>query len=655
MFIEAFPLKQDDQGVLRGNSMLRYLPIAVSQFEQGGTLMEQNPEACRVFGTPGEQDRDVDDNNTSTATTAKTTTTGETPTCSHQEDTSSSDATLSTEGTTTTINSGCSCSDDPASTPTSLNQSNSSIPSLGEDVNGSKRGAVVSKTSSQDPAILQDSSKRGDDATNSKDSSSKEVDDTSTKKKDRGGESQADDNGGGLSKEKDINNNNVNTTNHFLNLFVDRTVGLKIFNDVKAGKNVNVEALVKTKDGPQWNAIYARLARDALSSNPIILSSATDISEIVMAKKETQLNKERSEFFAIMAHEIRTPLFQVTGFIDLLHETQLNNEQKDCVKLLRASAASLMTVINDVLDYSKLEAGKMHLDIVPFEPRGVVEGALAAIAPRLEDKGLRFSSSFATGVPVRLMGDPNRLRQILLNLLNNAVKFTHKGKVDVSVGLIEKDKDGRAGLRFAVTDTGIGIDSKNLTDIFRQYNQAAPAIATAYGGTGLGLSICKSLVECMDGSMGVDSIVGEGSTFWFEIFFDRPKVDAKIFSVDEAKVEEVTSNLRILVAEDNGVSQKLISKMLVRLGHEATIVSNGEEAVKEVQRRVYDLVLMDIQMPVMDGLDATKEIRCLGMTIPIVGLSASVRREDFHSIGLTDWIGKPVRLKELQTKLNMFQ
>ena len=438
--------------------------------------------------------------------------------------------------------------------------------------------------------------------------------------------------------------------NHFLKRFVDRQKGTQIFEDIKNGKDVNVEALVHTKRGKEWNAIHARLGRDSVTADPIILFSARDISDIVNAKKETQVNKERAEFFAILAHEIRTPLFQVTGFIDLLDQTDLTDDQAGYVKMLKTSAMSMMTVINDVLDFSKLEAGKLKLDNVPFEPKAVVDGTLAAVQQSVEEKGLCLTHSFPKGVPVKLMGDPNRLRQILLNLLNNAVKFTHHGHISAKIEMLEEDELGRVLLRFSVTDTGIGIDSHNLSNIFRKYNQAAPAIANFYGGTGLGLSISKSLVSGMGGTIGVDSEVGKGSKFWFQIPFHRPKVTPRI-QKEPTTSNEAVSNLRILVAEDNGVSQKLISKMLSRLGHNATIVENGELAVKEVQGNNFDLILMDIQMPVMDGIDATKEIRSLGMKLPIVGLSASVRREDFLDIGLNDWISKPVRLKELQTKI----
>ena len=498
---------------LRDATMLRYLPIAVSQFDVNGALMCQNPEACRVFGTPRDSTIDV----------------------KHDQD--------------------------PSSTTTQLPKTNQK-PAIPDTLDTEY---LDIRTSSQV-------------ALNSKESIPQQR----------------------LDVKKNNKEDDMRTSpSHFLDRFVERSVGLKILEQIQAGNDVNVEALVKTKAGPVWNALHARLGKDAESKDPIILYTARDISDIVKAKKETELNLERAEFFAIMAHEIRTPLFQVTGFIDLLDETSLSREQQNYIDQLKPSLTSLMTVINDVVDYSKLEAGKMKLNIVPFEPRAVLEGSFEVFKPSLEEKGLQFKASFETGIPVELMGDPNRFRQIMLNLLQNAVKFTYRGSIEASVSVVEDDNLGRIVLKIAVKDTGIGIDSDHLASIFRKYNQAEPTIATAYGGTGLGLSICKSLVDSMGGSIGVDSTVGKGSTFWFQIPFTQPKYDAQPPGED-AESKEDKMKFRILVAEDNKVSQKLISKMLSRLGHKATVVENGEEAVKEVQKQEYDLVLMDIQMPVMD-------------------------------------------------------
>ena len=506
---------------LRDATMLRYLPIAVSQFDVDGALMCQNPEACRVFGTPRDSTIDV----------------------KHDQY--------------------------PSSTTTQLAKTNQK-PSVEEE-----NVQAISDTLDMEYLDTRTSSQA---ALNRKESTPQQR----------------------LDVEKNNERDDMRTTpSHFLDRFVERSAGLKILEQIQAGKDVNVEALVKTKAGPVWNALHARLGKDSESKDPIILYTARDISDIVKAKKETELNLERAEFFAIMAHEIRTPLFQVTGFIDLLDETSLSREQQNYIDQLKPSLTSLMTVINDVVDYSKLEAGKMKLNIVPFEPRAVLEGSFEVFKPSLEEKGLQFKASFETGIPVELMGDPNRLRQIMLNLLQNAVKFTYRGSIEASMSMVEDDNLGRIVLKIAVKDTGIGIDSDHLASIFRKYNQAEPAIATAYGGTGLGLSICKSLVDSMGGSIGVDSTVGKGSTFWFQIPFTHPKYDAQPPGEDlESKEDKM--KFRILVAEDNKVSQKLISKMLSRLGHEATVVENGEEAVKEVQKQKYDLVLMDIQMPVMD-------------------------------------------------------
>mmetsp|Transcript_26899 Transcript_26899/g.39791 ORF Transcript_26899/g.39791 Transcript_26899/m.39791 type:complete len:666 (-) Transcript_26899:35-2032(-) len=453
--------------------------------------------------------------------------------------------------------------------------------------------------------------------------------------------------------------------NHFVNRFVDRQIGSKIHNQIKRGQDVNVEALLYTKCGPEWHAIHTRLGKDSITAEPIILFSSRDISEILSAKRELQVNKERNEFFAIMAHEIRTPLFQVTGFIDLLDQTNLTTEQEGYVKLLKASSAGLMNVINDVLDFSKLEDGRMKLDITPFEPRQVVDGTLAAVAASIKGKGLTLNKSFPSKIPVKLMGDPNRLRQILLNLVNNAVKFTHRGTVDVDVEIVKEENSPENRkkensprdcilLRFSVRDTGIGIDAKHLSNIFKKYNQAAASISTTYGGTGLGLTICDRLVTSMNGEIGVESALGEGSKFWFIIPFSCPIVESRT-PVEPEKFCEMpaSAELRILVAEDNKVNQKLISKMLSRLNHTSKIVVNGLEAVREVQEHAYDLVLMDIQMPIMDGIDATKEIRSKGMTTPIIGLTASVYRTDFMDLGLDGWICKPVRLGDLQKTIGL--
>ena len=323
---------------IRDSAMLRYLPIAVSQFDADGNLMYQNPEACYVFGTPGDAANGDESDENSTR-------------CSSIED----------------------------FTETEEEQSEQQ----------------------QSPTVV-----------------SSAVEQPQSKKAHLSDQENEKDGGGSSCHEESKHDDEIEIpSNHFFDRFADKSAGMKTFEKLKAGEIVTVEALLNTKAGPGWNAIHACSVKDSVSNEPIILFTARDISEIVNAKKETQLNLERAEFFAIMAHEIRTPLFQVTGNIDLLNETTLDKEQRDYINSLNSSTTSLMAVINDVLDYSKLEAGEMKLNTVPFEPKSVIAGSLAAVALTLEEKGVELKNSFASEVPVKLMGDPNRLRQILLNLL----------------------------------------------------------------------------------------------------------------------------------------------------------------------------------------------------------------------------------------------
>jgi CheY-like chemotaxis protein len=391
---------------------------------------------------------------------------------------------------------------------------------------------------------------------------------------------------------------------------------------------------------------------------------------------------------AIMAHEIRTPLHQVTGFIDLLDQTELNPEQKSFVKLLKSSAQGLMTVISDVLDYSKIEAGKMKMECIPYEPLRVMEGSMEAVRQSCEEKNLFLNLDWSREIPFKVMGDPNRLRQILLNLLSNAVKFTKNGGIDVQVFPYHESTESptpeasggttpratikkatvntirRPYVKFVVRDTGIGISEEHQDLIFKKYKQGNASVARHFGGTGLGLSICKLLVRNMGGTIGVDSKLGKGASFWFALPADLATEKDLAEPAEDNADQNDYGGLNVLIAEDNRVNQKLLASMLKRMGHKSTLAENGKEAIERVQeaaaagglQQQYDVVLMDIQMPVMDGLEATRRLRTLGYTnLPIYGLTASVQRSDFSELGLDDWIPKPVPMKDLKSKLYRLQ
>jgi len=659
--------------------------------------------------------------------------------------------------------------------------------------------------------------------------------------------------------------------------------------------SIEAELFTSTKGRTQWSSIQLRKTQDPVTSRPVILYSAQDKSDAMEAKREREARMQKSEFLAIMAHEIRTPLHQVTGFIDLLEldacnkttitstasssaiattaknkaftETDsgiknamfpstaltsttltqnnlilenkvvssanrpqnvkksrstslintrspkwpsvsiprqsignLTGEQKGYIKLLKSSANQLMTVINDVLDYSKLEAGKMKTERIPFELLSVVQGSMEAVRGNCEEKGLTLTLDYggsdgdeydcdsdknkiegstvnngirqpirrrrsfdgkainsrrkigrnhsfnskkkrgdnhpnirSNDIPFRILGDPNRLRQVLLNLLSNAVKFTEKGGIHVRVcsftqknkpasttpsnmgerrrvsrrgslssttsmdrkeerrkvkrrssmssTMSEKKEDEKVApgasnsgstsaaskealftrhLKIVVTDTGMGISKENQNTIFEKYQQANLSVARNFGGTGLGLSICKLLVEqTMGGSIGVNSDLGQGSSFYITLPIEVPREindDTNKANGDEED-EKNSASLNVLVAEDNKINQKLVANMLKRMGHKSILVENGRQAIDAIVKSstesiIYDAVLMDIQMPVMDGLEATRRLRTMGYSdLPILGLTASVKRSDYEELGFTDWLPKPILMKDLKAKL----
>ena len=414
--------------------------------------------------------------------------------------------------------------------------------------------------------------------------------------------------------------------------------------------------------------ITLALVRDITARKEAERLEAKNFQLEIARKEAEELAKSKMNFLANMSHEIRTPMNGIFGMVSLVLDTPLNEEQKDYIATIQSSTKSLLTILNDVLEYSKLSNSQIELECREFNPRHLVMDVLKTFDVLAAEKGLRLDSMIYPDIPSTLLGDDHRIRQVLINLVGNAVKFTEKGSVTIKSRYKEEESDSQQYICFIISDTGIGMDQLTIEKLFQPFTQADASITRNYGGTGLGLAICNDLAKAMGGEIFVDSTLGIGTTFIFQLSLqelekdkqqlERTSLQETIPAIKELANGQTFPNIPILLVEDNLINQKVTSSIIEKLGYPVTQASNGEEAVNLCLQNDYKVILMDLSMPGMDGFEATEKIRASekdGIRTKIIAVTGHAfleHRQRCEQVGIDDFLVKPFNLFKLKKMLD---